>query len=80
MTDDIGDRVTRLETKQDMILEDFKEHAQREDKDRTLILSQLEAIRNDLTRQKGFWAGVALVVSGIITVISTGLIKVFHQP
>ena len=64
------ERITILETKQDMIHTTLKDHVDQEDVDKKEILKEIRCIKAEQNKQKGFMAGIAASVSAIVAAIA----------
>ena len=63
------ERIAKLETKQDLIHTDLKDHIAEEKTDKMYVINELHEMKESLQKQKGFIAGVAAAVSAIVAAI-----------
>lgn len=63
------ERLARLEAKQEVLLQAIKDHMEKEERDREILMGELNELKRQAAKQKGFIGGVIFVVSAIWAVV-----------
>jgi len=71
---DNDERLIKLETE----MQYLKEYLKDQQEATKAVLAELQSIRSDLSRYKGFWGGIVLVVSTLGALIELGLHKLLN--